>query len=136
MRTAVFCKWLNVLLRKIAKIMNNGIKFCSSVLLLHIFFYFTLFSTHRLDACCCCRTSVRLSVCHTGDFSRNVLCITRLGDVSSFRPRRSRRAAVYSRHTFPVDNLSVGMSVHTCVRRSVQCILEKRQIRSGCRLAS
>ena len=35
-----------------------------------------------------------------------------------------------------VDDLSVCRSVRTCVRRSVQCIVEKRRIGSGCRLAS
>ena len=48
------------------------------------------------------------------------------------RPRRSQSAAACSHQTFPVDDLSVGPSVVL----SVQCIVEKRQIGSGCRLAS
>ena len=54
-----------------------------------------------------------------------------------FRPRRSRSAAAYSRQTFPWTICrSVGPSVRAYVRRSVQCIVEKRRIGSGCRLAS
>jgi len=47
----------------------------------------------------------------------------------SFRPRRSRSTATYSRQTFP-------WTMCRSVCRSVQCIVEKRRIRSGSRLAS
>ena len=45
-----------------------------------------------------------------------------------FRPRRSRSAAAYSHQTFPC-------TICRSVCLSVQCIVEKRQIASGSRLA-
>jgi len=39
-------------------------------------------------------------------------------------------------YNFSVDDLSVCASVCLCVGRSVQCMVEKRRIGSGCRLAS
>ena len=53
------------------------------------------------------------------------------------RPRRSCSAAAYSCQTFPwTICLSVRTYVCTCIHQSTQCIVEKRQIGSGCRLAS
>ena len=52
---------------------------------------------------------------------------------SIIRPRRSRSASAYSRHTLP---WTICRFVRTHVRRSVKCTVEKRRIGSGCRLAS
>ena len=74
-------------------------------------------------------------------FSSKSFCVQRTVSVDIIiRPCRSRSTAAYSRQTFPMDDLSVrtcvGRSVGLFFCRSVQCIVEKRQIGSGCRLAS
>ena len=53
----------------------------------------------------------------------------RVSFIIIIRSRHSRSAAAYSRQTFP---WTICRSV---LRRSVQCIVEKRQIGSGCRLS-
>jgi len=54
-----------------------------------------------------------------------------------FRPRRSRSAAAYSRQSFLWTICrSVGPYVRLSVGLSVQCIVAKRRIGSGCGLAS
>ena len=59
---------------------------------------------------------------------RNNLTLNRSKSQENIRPRRSRSAAAYSHQSFPCTICrSVGLSV--------QCIVEKRQIASGSRLA-
>ena len=70
--------------------------------------------------------SASISVSQSNSQIKLFICIITIIIIIIIRPRRSRSAAAYSRQT-PVNDLSVA--------RSVQCIVEKRWIGSGCRLA-